>query len=44
MADAALLHQRYTDLQAAEQRVEQLYARWAELEAEQTAADEPAAQ
>jgi ATP-binding cassette subfamily F protein uup len=34
-ADAALLHQRYTDLQAAEQRVEQLYARWAELEAEQ---------
>jgi len=42
-ADAALLHQRYTELQAAEQRVEQLYARWAELEAEQTAGDEPGA-
>jgi ATP-binding cassette subfamily F protein uup len=31
-ADAAALQQRYAELQDAESRVEQLYARWAELE------------
>jgi len=35
-ADAALLHERYTALQAAQAEVDRLYARWAELEAKQT--------
>ncbi len=34
-ANAALLHQRYEELQAAQERVDRLYERWAELEAEQ---------
>jgi len=34
-ADATALQQRYAELQAAQERVDQLYARWAELEAEQ---------
>ncbi len=34
-ANAALLHQRYEELQAAQDRVDRLYERWAELEAEQ---------
>ena len=33
--NAALLHQRYAALQAAQERVDRLYERWAELEAEQ---------
>jgi len=32
-SDAAALHARYTDLEAARVEVERLYARWAELEA-----------
>jgi ATP-binding cassette subfamily F protein uup len=36
-ADAATLHERYTALQAAQDAVDRLYARWAELEAKQTA-------
>jgi ATP-binding cassette subfamily F protein uup len=36
-ADAVVLHGRYTALQAAQEQVDRLYARWAELEAKQTA-------
>jgi ATP-binding cassette subfamily F protein uup len=32
-SDAAALHQRYADLNAASEKVERLYARWAELDA-----------
>jgi hypothetical protein len=32
VADAAALHARYTELEAARVEVERLYARWAELE------------
>jgi ATP-binding cassette subfamily F protein uup len=35
-ADAAVLHQLYTALRAAQEHVDRLYARWAELEAKQT--------
>ncbi|MBI1814625.1 MAG: ABC-F family ATP-binding cassette domain-containing protein [Deltaproteobacteria bacterium] len=35
-ADAAVLHQRYTMLREAQEHVDRLYARWAELEAKQT--------
>jgi len=35
-ADALVLHERYTALQAAQEQVDRLYARWAELEAKQT--------
>ena len=35
-ADASALHERYTALHAAQDRVDRLYARWAELEAKQT--------
>jgi ATP-binding cassette subfamily F protein uup len=35
-ADAAVLHQLYTALSAAQEHVDRLYARWAELEAKQT--------
>jgi ATP-binding cassette subfamily F protein uup len=36
-ADAVVLHERYTALRAAQEQVDRLYARWAELEAKQTA-------
>jgi ABC transport system ATP-binding/permease protein len=36
-ADASVLHQRYTALQAAQEEVDRLYARWAELETKLTA-------
>jgi ATP-binding cassette subfamily F protein uup len=36
-ADATVLHERYTALRAAQEEVDRLYARWAELEAKQTA-------
>jgi ATP-binding cassette subfamily F protein uup len=35
-ADAVVVHERYAALQAAQQHVDQLYARWAELEEKQT--------
>jgi ATP-binding cassette subfamily F protein uup len=34
-AEAAALHERYTALQTAQEQVDRLYARWAELEAKQ---------
>jgi len=37
-ADAIVLHERYTALQAAQEHVDRLYARWAELEAKQAPA------
>jgi ATP-binding cassette subfamily F protein uup len=35
-ANAEAVHQRYTALQAAQEHVDRLYARWAELEEKQT--------